>query len=705
MYMRTKERAIPPIEIDSSVPKGANDIVVKCLEIERERRYQSVTETLNDLETFDPSKKAGATVRVKTRLRRVSRYRNRTVAIALLAVAVVAGFMLRNRFLPGRSTEHAPMTLLVADFANTTGDSIFSSTLEAMFTTALEEAAFINTYRRDQARALLGRLENGETKLDEPAARKIAVREGINVMVTGSIARAGAGYQISAKAINAVTGETIATKQIRVANAELVLASVGSLVAPIRKALGDTTPESAQLAAAQTYAAHSLEAAHAYALGMENEAKPDEAIRHYLHAVELDPAFGQAYARLAEVHIDLGKQVEADEYYKKAVAVLDGMSEREKYRTLAGYYLSAHDYEQCIEQLGKLVFLYPADGAAYDNRGTCYARAGNMTESVAASRRAVELSPVNPEHRYNYALHSMYAGDFTTAVAEAGRLVQQDPSFRFAYLTLALSALFRGDTDKAVETYRQLEKISSLGASLSKTGLADLRMYAGRYQDAVEILRTGIATDEKEGNSRELARKLATLAEAHNALGRRTDAAAAAARALQANDLDEGTRFLAARALIEAGEDAKTEQLVAELQGKPQKQTRSLAFMIAGDIALKQNRLPEAVDAYREAQKLHDSWLSHLLLGKAYVQAGHFPEALAELETGEKRASEATDLFDSNTPSLHYLPPLYYWLGRAQEGLGTADSARTSYQRFIAMREHADSADKLAADARSRAGQ
>ena len=94
-----------------------------------------------------------------------------------------------------------------------------------------------------------------------------------------------------------------------------------------------------------------------------------------------------------------------------------------------------------------------------------------------------------------------------------------------------------------------------------------------------------------------------------------------------------------------------------------------------------------------------------LLLGQAYVEAGpgHFPEALAQLEAADKRASEATDLFDSDTTTLRYLPPLYYWLGRAQEGMLSSGAARRSYQRFIAVREHADSGDALLADARRRA--
>jgi tetratricopeptide (TPR) repeat protein len=112
--------------------------------------------------------------------------------------------------------------------------------------------------------------------------------------------------------------------------------------------------------------------------------------------------------------------------------------------------------------------------------------------------------------------------------------------------------------------------------------------------------------------------------------------------------------------------------------------------------------LSDAVDAYREARKLHDSWIAHVLLGKAYVEANHFPEAVAELDTADKRSSEAADLFDSNTTSLRYVPPLYYWLGRAHEGLGSSDAARRAYQRYIAIRQNADAADKFLPDVKRR---
>jgi tetratricopeptide (TPR) repeat protein/predicted Ser/Thr protein kinase len=708
MFKRTKEQATPPVDLDHAVPVQANYIVMKCLETDPVKRYQSATQLLEDLDRFDPRKKISTLDRLQRSIIRRSRvFASLAAAVGILVLAAALGFFFRDRFRPETSGTHAPMTVLVTDFNNATGEAVFDGTLEAMTITAMEEAPFVNMYGRGPAHRLLARLENGATKLDETAARKIAIREAISVIVAGSIAREGSGYQISVRAIDAVTGNVLATNQVSAANSNLVLGSIGRLIASIRTALGDTTPESTQLAAAETYTTGSLEAAHAYALGQESlgVGKQADAIRFYKQAIELDQNLGRAYAGLAVANFNLKDLSQADSYYKRALGLVDRMSEREKYRTMGGYYVGvANNFEQGIASFEKLTTQFPADAAAWTNLSTGYKRIGKMAEAADASRRAVEISPENLLRRYNYSANLLAAGDFTTSAAEAEKVVQKDSTFVYAYLPLALTALLRGDSGKAAETYSRLEKLGDTGSSLGKIGQADLRLYEGRYQEAVGILLPAIQADEKQGASvlGELAHKSVALAETYNALGKSADAAAAAERAAKANLLDDGIQFMAARALIEAGQSAKAQQIGKLLDGKLQQQARAMSLMIAGDFALKQRRLPNAVDAYREARKLHDSWIVHLLLGKAYVEASHFPEAVAELDAADNRKGEAADLFDSNTSSLRYLPPLYYWLGRAQEGLGATDAARKNYERYVAVRQNADSADQLLVDVRKR---
>ncbi len=707
MYKRTHEQATPPVDLDHSVPIQANEIVMKCLATNPADRYQNVKDLLEDLDRFDPKKKIGALDRARRSVTRRSKFAGLVAAaVAILIIAVTAGYFLRDRLRTAPAAAHAPLTLLVADFNNETGDAVFTGTLESLCITAIEEAPFVNMYRRGDAQRLLARLEKGATKLDEPAARKIAIREGISVIVAGSIAREGTGYQISVRAIDAVNGKLIADKQVSAANNQLVLANIGRVIAPIRAALGDTTPESSQLAAAETYTAGSLEAAHAYALGQESLGigKQADAIRYYKQAVDLDPNLGRAYAGLAVASFNLKDLGQADVYYKKALALVDRMSEREKYRTFGGYYTGvANNFEQGIETLRKLTLLFPADAAAHTNLSTAYKRMGKMSEAADSSRRAVEISPGNLLRRYNYAANSLAAGDLTTAAAEADRILQTDNTFVWAYLPLALTSLLRGDAERTADFYSRLEKVNAQGASMSNLGQADLKMYLGRYQDALALLNRGIQEDEKQKDPYgELAHKLLALAEVNAQLGQNQQAATAADRAVKANDPDDGIHYLAARTLVEIGQYARAQQLAKDLGAKLQQQPKSLALMISGDIALKQKRVSDAVDAYREARKQHDSWIVHFSLGRAYVEADHFAEAFPELDTADKRSSEAADLFDSNVSSLRYLPPLYYWLGRVHEGLGAMDASQKSYQRYIDIRKDDDSADKLLADAKQR---
>jgi len=155
----------------------------------------------------------------------------------------------------------------VADFANHTGDPAFDGTLEPMFNVALEGASFINAYNRGTARKLAHKLPNPTDKLDEQQARLIATREGINTVIGGSIARQGRSYRVVVRAVDAVTGNVITQTQGNAANKDDVLRQLAKLAAPIRKALGDKTTESAQLErAGGAFTAASLEVAHQYGI-------------------------------------------------------------------------------------------------------------------------------------------------------------------------------------------------------------------------------------------------------------------------------------------------------------------------------------------------------------------------------------------------------------------------------------------------------
>jgi tetratricopeptide (TPR) repeat protein len=163
----------------------------------------------------------------------------------------------------------------------------------------------------------------------------------------------------------------------------------------------------------------------------------------------------------------------------------------------------------------------------------------------------------------------------------------------------------------------------------------------------------------------------------------------------------ETVRLSAARLLVGARREAQAQELATELSKQTQGYSRAYADIVRADIALARGAPADAVDALRNAQKAADLWLVHLLLGRAYVEAGRFPEAIAEFDVCVRRRGEATAIFLDDVPSVRYLATLPYWHGRAQEGLGLSAQAATNYKQFLSIREAAPN-DAIVKDARAR---
>src|SRR5713226_2605837 len=247
MFKRTQERAVPLAEAESGAPVFLSDLVSKCLEIDREKRFASAREVAQQLEIW-LGPPAGSSTSILPAPRTAAYWKWASAALAILLVAAVIGFRLKGP--PKPKAAHPPVSVLVADFTNHTGDPIFDGTLEPMFNVALEGASFINAFNRGTARKLAGQLPHPTDKLDEQSARLIGTSQGLGAVVTGSLSRRGDGYKLSVEALDARTGNSIATAEISASNKDELLLAVPKLAAPIRKALGDTTPESVQLTAA-----------------------------------------------------------------------------------------------------------------------------------------------------------------------------------------------------------------------------------------------------------------------------------------------------------------------------------------------------------------------------------------------------------------------------------------------------------------------
>ncbi|PYV62162.1 MAG: hypothetical protein DMG95_10385, partial [Acidobacteria bacterium] len=394
LLKRVHERAIPVVSHDATIPAALSNIVSKCLERDVQLRYQNAGEMLDDLAAWQ-----GGTAAATLKFPESSRPWGESIpwpkiGVGLtVAVLATVGFLMRGKLTNAPAPANKSVSVLVADFTNSTGDPIFEDTLEPMFNVALEGANFINAYSRGTARNLAKQLPHPSEKLDEQSARLIGVSQGLAAVVTGSLSLRGDSYKLSVEALDARTGNSIATADITARTKDELLLDIPKLAAPIRKALGDTTPVAAQLAVSGPFTAASLEVVHQYSIAMQQQfaGKTADSFQSFSKAIELDPNFARAYAGMSGTANDLGRQADAEKYIKLAMEHLDRMTERERYHTRGFYYLIAGNYPKCVEEFSTLVGQYPADRVGQSDLAWCYAYLRNFPKAVEAARKAEEI--------------------------------------------------------------------------------------------------------------------------------------------------------------------------------------------------------------------------------------------------------------------------------------------------------------------------
>ena len=700
MFKRTMERAVSVHQLNPEVPQFLSDIVAKCLEIQPQGRYQTVREVYDALEAWKSGAEAPLGLRTLGIIRRRSRKHLGWIAASLALVVVgIAAFIVRNRFVLRPATAHSPVTVMISDFSNHTGDPMFDGTLEPMLKLALEGAGFISAYDRTQLRSL--GLPAASGRLDEQAATKIAVGQGLGVVISGSLERQGAGYGLSLRANQAVTGKTITTSEGSAANKEEILFTVTKIASKVRTALGDETSESAQRFAMETLSATSLEAIHEYALAMDALAngKNADALRSFSKAADLDPNFGLADAGEAIASRNLGEHQDAEKYIKEAITHIDRMTERERYRLRGQYYIRIQNWQKCVEEYSELVKQYPADNSGHSNLAECYSYMLNMPKALEVAREGLQLAPKDVMSRMNFTLYSCYASDFQSCESGAREVFQLNPQYEEAFLALAYAQVGENQLAQAAQTYQNLEKVSAWGASLADSGRGELAVYQGRIREAIRILEKGAAADLAAKKPDLAADKFLLLASANLLHGDKQAAIAAADKALL-NSPTIKVRFLAARTFVEAGDFTKARKLADGLSSEIQTAPQAYGKILFGEIALQQHKSKDAIPLFSQARDMLDTWIGRFDLGRAYMEAGAFAEADSEFDRCIKRRGESLEFFMDDMPTYGRLPVVYYYQGRVREGLKSAGFA-DSYQTYLGIRGQSTE-DPLVVDARRR---
>jgi tetratricopeptide (TPR) repeat protein len=374
------------------------------------------------------------------------------------------------------------------------------------------------------------------------------------------------------------------------------------------------------------------------------------------------------------------------------------MSERERYRTRAYLYFLTGDYQKCVDEYGALLERYAADTGAYTNIAVCLVHLRNVPRALELARRAVTILPKRAIYHSNLAMGLAFSSDFQAAGKEAAETVKL--GYVNGYLIQAFAHLGQEQTEAAAGDYRNLAKTIPSDAA---TGLADLAVYEGRYSDTVKILESGIKDDlgSRQPDKDAAATKYWMLAQVQ-LLRKQNAAALAAAKLALDNNQAFQTRLGAGQVYAALGEEVKARDLATGLANELQIEPQVYGKLIDGEIALKNGDSHGAVKLFTDANNLRDTWLGRFDLGRAYLDAGAFAEADSEFDRCIKRRGEALSLF-LDLSTYGYFPPVYYFQGRAREGMKTAGFA-DSYKKYLSIRGKAGE-DTLLADAQRRASQ
>jgi tetratricopeptide (TPR) repeat protein len=602
---------------------------------------------------------------------RVHRGRKGDLAvISVLLVALSGSLYINLTREPAVIEAVDPVSVLIADLDNQTGDAVFDGVIEQTLALGIEASSFITAYDRTTAGRILAGID-AESSLDAAGARLVSAREGIGIVVGGTLTVDGGEYELSVDLIDTSNGEVLADLDETADGKTEVLTAVAELARGLREALGDVNVDrSAE--GEETFTTISLEAMDDYvkAQRLARDGKYGEAIGLYMSAVDKDPQFGRAWSGLALSADNLGNTDISEEAWEKALSLLEGMSERERYRTEGVYYsLVARNSKKAIENYETLVEKYPADDSGHNNLAVAYFMDLQFDKALVAGQKVLEIYPTKPMYHGNYALYAMYASDYEAATTAAAKTLEYNANYHKAYLPYAVAALVQGDIEAAQLAYENMATTGARGVSLANMGLADMALWRGDAAGAEEILVDGMQVDKAEANNRAIATKKMMRAYAMWRQGR--DSGDVVAQILDSLAMSEGLAQVVPAALmyIELGMPQEAEKIAAQLGGQLERQQRAYSNMINALLLLGNGEDIAAIEMLHEAMELADVWLVRFYLGVAYTSAGHAAEAVSEFTICQDRLGEAYSLFLDDTPTFRYTAELDGRLAQARENM------------------------------------
>jgi predicted Zn-dependent protease/predicted Ser/Thr protein kinase len=695
----------PAAELNPQLPGQVEAIISKALEKDRNLRYQHASEMRTDMQRLKRDSESGfrsavSSVAVAVPQAAAAHGRNLwklAVPVGLVA-SVVAGALYYRSHQGKRLTEKD--TIVLADFTNTTGDSVFDGTLRQGLTVQLEQSPFLSLVpdqRIQQNLRLMGQAP--ETRLTPEIARDLCQRTESAAVLDGSIASLGSQYVLGLKAENCRTGDSLAGEQARVTGKEQVLAAMDKAAANLRSKLGESLSTVRKFdTPIEQATTPSLEALQAYSLGRKTlAAKGDNAaaVPLFQRAIRLDPNFAMAYASLGTSYGNLGETSLGAENTRKAYELRERVSEREKFYIESHYYsIVTGDLEKARRTYELWAQTYPRDWLPPDNLGGIYRILGQYDKRLAENRETLRLDPTSA-WSYAYLVYpylNLNRLEEARATAEEAQAKQLDsPLLRIGLYQLAF--LQNDPVGMAQQVTWAAGKSGVEDVLLARE--AETAAYSGRLGEARDFSRRAVASAERAAEKEKAASYEADAALREAVFG---NAAAGRQRAAAALGLSTGrdVKYAAALALAMAGDAARAQALAEDLAKRfPEDTLVQFNYLptLYAQLALSRNDAAKAIEALQAAApyELGDPTEAFTFLslypvyvrGEAYL-AGHQETGAAAAEF-QKILDHRGVVFNEPIGALARVS-----LGRAYAMTGDTAKAKSAYQDFLTLWKDAD---------------
>jgi serine/threonine protein kinase/Tfp pilus assembly protein PilF len=405
----------PVRKLNPAIPKELERIILKLLAKDKAQRYQSASEVRAELEKLAGRPSTSRTAAAVPSPPQKSNTLRNLVAGALLLILLAAGALYlwkSHRAAPSAGIA-APVTgekdsIILSDFNNQTGDPVFDTTLNQALAIQLEQSPVLTIVSENHLRQSLQYLGKPSTdKITPEIAREIGIREGIKAIINGTISKLGSQYIITLEALSTATGDPIGSEQAQAADKDHVLSALDQVTTAMRARLGESLSSIQKLDTPLGQATTpSLEAFRAFALGdVEHNHGKDipEAEEHYKRAVELDPSFAMAWARLGVVYANSGAVGRAQQYFRKAYELSGNVSERERLYITGHYYQNVTgDLAKVVETLELSTRTYPKNLDSWVNLGNVYTAIGDFEKAKTATQHALSIQADDGIAQENY---------------------------------------------------------------------------------------------------------------------------------------------------------------------------------------------------------------------------------------------------------------------------------------------------------------